>query len=814
MRRCLLFLILLASILYAEGEVVDTTQDERSSLEQKADRNRKMDNISNGRTYQTYNDETGSEQHTDWNAKDWQKYLYDQNNPENSTGTVQMLFGDSAGASKAFGGNPNAMTSDALQHDEQLKEEPSITAWTQELEAEIAAKSTKNQTTAIKLDATVDCYISRDLPIRYRCEKTNLTYGGGMGENGIKAKTECNNECFEQFACVSLNKNPEVKSEFLNELSIIKNPEDEAANTSTEDEVIISSEVDTTNDVMLDKVKFKLLINKAVETNEDTKNELPTVFVSISYFDKSKQIYIVKKYPFSQSADKTVYLSVYATKFKFEISSSSKNIQTSVGPIELLYVENSKFICPDLQDITSDNGGNFAYVCPSGNVVNFTTGYKNYTICADYGLVGGNKDGTFITRDACESVCKKSFQCYLDMATMNTELLKDFREGCIEGQSNCEKNTCKTLRLSGARILDENVFDGGQLLTQTIIGGSQVEGVKRPRILLNEEIDFQTRNAEEWKDEAFKDMIDNNRFRIATNAIGENTAPSNAFITALRTSEMSGYTKAPSMSGYWRLKPAAFDVNTGVPMKFYTVLETIIERIVFNIEGKKEKVKDKILFVKTSENDTFKPFAIRKNWARNVLLTELDEYGNEVFEQVNAIDESSVWEFKTFNTSTKQWHSHASSLNIEYFKNEPIVMDLPYKRIPLFKEMNKIIYNLPGLVRNITKTGAYETKNYDGNFDGTGETLGKYRVFVFYGENSYTYEEILNRIENEEILPIHDNLAKDLYKKNVQNDNGEFNSIVNTYQYGPMDKKTGFVQIFPSSEHIGKKGFLFIWAQD
>lgn len=62
--------------------------------------------------------------------------------------------------------------------------------------------------------------------------------------------------------------------------------------------------------------------------------------------------------------------------------------------------------------------------------------------------------------------------------------------GCIEGQSDCNLETCRSLRIAGAQVINENVFHADFEAEQTVVNGALVQGVERPKVLLKEDLDF------------------------------------------------------------------------------------------------------------------------------------------------------------------------------------------------------------------------------------------------------------------------------------------------------------------------------------
>jgi hypothetical protein len=491
------------------------------------------------------------------------------------------------------------------------------------------------------------------------------------------------------------------------------------------------------------------------------------------------------------------------------IMANEEDTKVDLKNIKLNY-EGGEYICPNQQDLSNKNAGNFAYLCPSGNITTLNKSYSSYKICEDYGVIGDNLNGTFSKRSEANAVCKKMYSCSMDINYINTSMLQSFREGCIEGQTNCEEDTCKRLRAEKNPILNETVFDAGVNPKATIVNETQVQGVTRPRILLNEDLDFQQRTAEELKDEAYKNMLDKQTYKVSKFNLDEDTESSSAY--SLGISGTNVYAGSAKRALLWRLKPSAFETISNE--KFFTVFEIVVKRNEVAETGIKENIKDKILYLKINDNsDILKPFAKKVNWAKDIITTKPD--GTKDIEHYEL--ETSVWKYQSFNSSTNSWYTHSKDLTAEYFRNEKITLDeSPFQRIKLLSDTSNMMYLFPGVLRAITKNGPYETKVYTGDFDGSGETVQKVTVYSFLKPNneSLTYKEIVEKIDNKEVLPIYDSLTFESMQQNVKDDTGEIGGNIQLYLYGKKESKTGYLRMFPNKEDVGRNGFIFIFAVD
>jgi hypothetical protein len=223
----------------------------------------------------------------------------------------------------------------------------------------------------------------------------------------------------------------------------------------------------------------------------------------------------------------------------------------------------------------------------------------------------------------------------------------------------------------------------------------------------------------------------------------------------------------------------------------------------YNLMGDLEKKRKVIWYIKTSKNtDTFKPVRI----GFDIGFGSLDENNNTVFVKT----EYGLLKDMTF--SSDNWFSMSPSANAEYFDAFIFDEGKPFWRIPVIYNMGSLLNNLPGLVHSIER-GIYDIKHYDGKFDGTGDGLLGYTIYVLYSPNILAYTEIYQKIEDEEIKPIYKMGEDYLYPKKVQADSVDSVKNIQIYQYGPADKISVDARIFPNSDDVGRKGFIYVFIQ-
>lgn len=728
-------------------------------------------------TTTTYDNASGNNNINEWTPKDYENNL--GKNLDDAVKNAKMLFDMTGNFGKAYNQNPNEMNSSVLSDD------PQVQYWDATSQDGLVASSTNSGSVNNNATGTIKCYITRDIPIRYKCEKTGFVVSKQMESDGLVAKKTCEENCYEQMPCVSLVATPTIVTTTINDI-----------NFSSQTGLILNTDKVLNSDTLIDYIEFELKVDKKQSTNIndiDIKSKL-----SISYNDLGENIDLIKDYSFDKTEEKKkISLLQYANKISIKIERASENVEVSLKNINVVFKKNSKYACADLQDMSWVTSNQFGQKCPSGKIQSFNIGSKTIQICADGPIIGDNRDGTYSELSSCQAVCKKSYECKMDMTITDTNLLQDYREGCIQGQAGCNTDTiCKNLRLNGTKILNENVFNARQEVKNTIVNSNQVQGIERPRLLLRNDVDFQTKLAEEWKDEAYQYMLTNSTYAVLKKNIGEDTEISNAYSYGINSTTSDGI---PIRSLYWILKPKSLDVGTNV--YFYNIVEVIAERYSDTSYGTKIKTRDKILYVKTNlANDYYKPFARKINYSQII---------DDISTSAETINDLSVWEYQTFNGNN--WILLNKNDYAEYMNYEALNLDKPFLRIPIVNDIKNFNTSLPGIIRSKIQVGPYETPFYGGPFLGTGETIGKYTQYVTYSKNRLTYEELFNKIQNNDIRAIYDNLTPRIYPKNVAGDSYATQDI-NVFLYGTNNKKDGYIRMFPKKDELNRKGFIFIFA--
>ncbi|MDD3466355.1 MAG: hypothetical protein PHE67_04320 [Campylobacterales bacterium] len=779
----LLYLVVALQANISAEDVNQTQEEQKSALEIYTDQKRGIKSDKTSTIERTYKSAIDTNDSSKWNSANWAQQSENNGANTGSIGKMQNFFNiDSSNV------DVNKINSFNIQNDEEAPN--NLKVWTQDFQDELASSAIRNH--GLEVGQTIKCYIARDIPIRYKCKKTQISYGGFINSNGLEARNKCESECYEQSQCVEI-KEPVIDIENIEAIEI-------------NDIVRIGEKsILLTGGTPLDKITMRLTIKDTTkEDTESTTNPLG-LYAIIKVFAYLNGTSHMLANTTTRERNLTFPINGSFEKISVVIEQKNQNTKVMADEISVVYKENGKYICPLLQDITLKNPGNYAYLCPSGRVQSFTINGSTYKICEDYGPRGDNKDGTFSNRGGCENACKEKFGCESDISTYNENVLIQFREGCIEGQDNCALETCTELRKFKTPILNETVFNATSKPTQTIVNTSYKEGTYRPKPVTDTDVDFAKKLAQEYKDKAYMKMLGSGTYTSLEANLNQDTFGNDAFGLSVR-SDLS------SASLYWQYKPSAYQVSEK-KYKHIAVVEVFAQRDDYISTIEKQQVRNRVLYVKGSSTDSFKPFAIKENAE---LTLAQDDSGPKSIENLTA-----KWEYKTFSGSS--WYHISGNNQLEYYDLNKLEIDAVIYRKKIIDDMSKIYTGaISGIVRSVVADGPYDIKNYGGAFNGTGEIISNYRVYSFLvpEDEVYTYQNFIEDIDSGEKKPFFDSLRRASYRQVVEDDGMQKEKIgadefkIKAYQYGTINKKTGFVEITPKREDVGKSGYIFIFAYD
>lgn len=749
---------------------------------------------------------------TTYNIADLNKFLSEDNNSaikldKNIGINMQTIMGGTTQANTAYTSNPNKVTTQMLQTDDNFATDESIqNGYDDETKNDILVKSMNNQyVTLLDIPDTINCYIARDISFRWECPSTNIVYGGDINSNGRSARLKCEEECYHQYNCKAIEPNMEdqieTESNFACDFQMYPNGcsyDKNFSSTKRIKNIYINFAED------FDK-NFKLTINTIDSNNENN-----------SIIQNTSGVLL------ENNTTIPINRNIKGFSLKF-IPIADNNTTLNIENISYENKNGGSWICPILQNTDLYPENNITTTCSSGNIVTLISENGTpYTICND-GLYGAdNSNGTFSTEEGCNSICKTGIACRPNTTVMSTaELAHSFREGCIEGQAACsnEAQDCKKARITHQTILNETVFNATSTGVKTVENTVAIDGVDRPRVNPIQPTgpsDFENIQREEWKDEAFQDMVSGSKYAISNIAIGEDSNASSGFRRGVSSGASYGTVNSNGVySLSWNLKPRALDVNNNVQYNLYAIIE--VELFYYGYDQNMNMVKKgkKIWYVKKDETDDLEAIKFGDNIGRyeDVNITNPDT--NETTFSSNFIaNTTATIDYKHFNPITKEWYSYNPSSELaKTFKTMSFgIHNLPYWNIPIISNIGHITNELDGAVRSVTNDATGTIRHYSGPYDGTGDGMLVYTIYVGYSETQLDYEMIFDKINSGEFQKIY-KFKEDRLYRNKPKSNSPNSNLFKIYQYGAEDSATIFVTIKPKPEDIGKKGFIYVFFQ-
>lgn len=719
---------------------------------------------------------------------DWENLSKQQGVNESITGGAQDI------ARKMYG--PSALSPDIgqitdvyINQSSEYKDNKAITGYTADFQATILENATLSSMGAKSDIDNIRCYITRDIPFRYTCSVTGIMYGGDVAQNGAKARDLCRSECYETRTCVEVTPDNSI-AKIISMMAI----------HGSSSGNILSRTLAVDKDRRIDRIEF----------TTDAKDIRAPFYVDISYIDnrdKEKNL-VVGLYSMHEDEKRVFTLGDIAKSVTLRAyTKDGITASIAVTDIQIIYKSAEKWICPTLQDISNEKPENFAKLCPSGRLHTFTKGVTSYTICEDGGVLGDNTDGTFSSEVGCKATCKDSGNCTPDISVFTTDILKNFREGCILGQANCKDEYCTMARKKNDPIINEIFFDAGSTPTLSIQNSIQVRGIKRPRISVEDDMEFEKRNAEEWKDKAYETMLREKTFNLTEIPIGQNTSPLNAFGIGTISGADYGVVGTSVRTLNWKLKPASFDVSNGKTYRLYSVFTATIGRKVWNERGERVTQRERIWFVKTSNADTYKPFYREIDiGAPGITLNNMENVEGAYF----STNEYAKRDFQGFSGGA--WHGLSESQMAEHFLTKRFDPEgIPFWTFPVVHHLGDVVNQLPGLMRSRTKD-LFEHPVYTGPFDGSADGMLSFAVATTYSETALTYKQLLDGVLSGDIPTIYHSNAPHLYPKEIGSDaNNHQSSNIQIFQYGQASKQTNYMRVFPRKNDVAKKGFIYVF---
>ncbi|MBW6487544.1 hypothetical protein [Sulfurimonas sp.] len=768
---------------------------------------------------------------SNWNIKNWDETLKGSTN--GAVGNTMLFMNDSPFLKRGMTSDTSKLTVESFNSDANASEAAS--GYTDNYNSQVKSNVVSNATyqpNQTPDQNTLRCFTARDLPFRYRCEETNLVYGGSTvaqvangevlnmdGMSGKEALNLCRENCKREVDCLEVENNPANSVVFEDKIFNF-----DSSITHTEQ----YTQLDSTKKIKY--LNFELNVS-SISNIDNSDIESPRIYMDISYINiKNQNIFLVKDVWIELLRGKEqIYVGEAINELTFSFKSLDNNTTSNMKLTSVLidYEDGSKYICAGLQDVAMLRGSEeFGDRCPSGTI----TGFNGFEICSEGVYAGDNPDGTYSDRKKCKSTCNIPKKCNVEFGSFDATIFEQFREGRIgritsDGEyTSADMNAivadvdCTNARLTKERVLNEIVFDAKNTPFQTVLNGSLVPNTDRPRISSATNLSYEIQKREEWKDSAYENMLHSGTYSSSVVGLGEETPSRFAYYINLANGAAYGNITATSRREMvWRLKPNALFYNDGNNYKLYSVVKVDIEKYYYTFTGN-QMVRDQVWYIKTSITDSFKPFMRAKDYA----TASVADIGNGKINPVLNYNNATTFNLETFNGNT--WIELSASGLAPSFATEAFAPDKYWYEYKIFDSLGEMHYALPGIIRRKeSAAGGYNTNYYIGEFDGTGEGVASFQIYTMLSPTNLTYTDLINQINaidnsnpktnqvNNYGAKIYEMVNGHSYDKFIKGDNVETNNDIEIFQYGPANNNSLKVRIKPRAADIGKNGFIYIF---
>ena len=756
--------------------------------------------IAPGKITKTYKPATGDKNVSNWTMKDYEQEELGRH-PRGRIGNTQALFGNTKIGKASQTSDFNQVTRTNLLKNKKLKDIKSINAFNSKVRSDAISKAISNNTVAInKSDEKIKCFITRNIPFRYTCTKTGVTYGGGMQEGGAAALRDCINNCYTQSDCVNVAGGA---SDLINATSL-------TAKDVDGNYVLSQNTINLNPDISTSKITISLSYKEKDKVSSSDMEKISDNITVIATMPDGTTYYLVQNLKIDEATPVNLHIGERIKSIKIAMGSYSDTLYKKgiVLKVETTQKRTQQWICPKVQDISYLPKTKFSYLCPSGKIIKVGGAFHQYTICVDGNNFGDNANGTYSNKQRCDSVCRVAYSCVSNNTIMDTKILENFTEGCIQGQANCTQKKCQLARLSGEKILNEIVFDADKKYRQTIVNSVEVENADRPKVLLRDDLDFMKRSQQEWKDGAYKNMVQSGTYNETNNMLDQDTKTQYAYGQGITSGVAYGVPGVAQRTIYLKLKPNAYSVDTDTNSYLYAMLKVDLEYFAYDINSKLVRKRDEIWYFKTSMADTF----VAKRIIKDYSMVSADSDGKPEI-SINEYARPQDSEFTaTKGNEDGSWISISNSEMAPYFKVVNFTADKIYWTYPIINTVGNLINTLPAIFHSRKDYTEASPKYYTGKRDGKAASVVKYRIYTYLSNKRLTLQEFYDKVESGEAPMIYESLNPFATPNDLHGDGMSKDNIIQIYEYGKIDKKSAFTRIRPRKNDVGKKGFIFVFA--
>jgi len=693
----------------------------------------------------------------------------------------------------------------------------------------------------------IKCYVKRSLIPKYRCPISGMEgtlYGGNPKDDSLVVKNYCDELCVSPpLGCRGANSGEQANV-------LISGSATYSAGDSQATPVMFTLPIN--DKLRIDNIRFTIRANKnnnvdwhdfelspikmryGIEYTDTKGTDHTAVFNYPTDVDLNISVVTLGALPNAKEVRVTFYPPYLMLEGAYKDEHLSDYLQdVTVSDLQVKYISDQYYFCAKDQIVFDE-----ATDCPDGKIYTTNGEDGSFKICvSETGIKGPEKSyHGFYSRQSCERSCTYREECvptfeHYDFADLKNKAAYRIDVGCVDdvGNSDCSPALCETLFASEQMPEQEAVYSPSQAVKYTVVGGSELPNVRRPKLDLAGEAvaaatgEYEDVFTETMKDAAYDNMIKSGTFNYVKQTVAQGTNPQNAYHRSVYR-DPSPY-KPPRIEIQWLVKPSSSDYN-GDQYRFYmvAVFETIYKPIsgVFitsdaystSYDQKNTPMFKDETYAALSSTEKFTPFFLKEyRWIQESNTSDFEWKENmQHFES----------RYVSYNTSSDSFISASPSAYVPYFKLQVFDRNKNWETFMVCDNLTERFTqeNIGMVFIRQEKTGstALPLKRWAGTVDtNSSGSLGRVRMYGFFTPSSQQLKasEIVKLIEDEPDKHIFFDTAR--YKSlpdEIEGDGAIKTSPIHIYLKGDTRELDGSAVINPPVQDEGKDAVLFMYLYE
>ena len=696
---------------------------------------------------------------------------------------------------------------------------------------------------------TIKCFVKRELVPRFYCpipgKEGGAQTGGSVEDDLTRAKERCDSYCkSDSYPCKEVNTGRNKNVNLTNRIDMDLTTASEYVQIVNVDEYLL-----------LKKISYDINVEFQSTTDNnvtfDLNNTRVTIPLRIEYIPQNETKYI----QYSGSMDlriesltnyitlpeipnaQTIRLRFYQPRIRatnLNYGSSVADILTSVNisNFKAQYYDDKFYFCSKNQIITTPSQ------CLNGEVLEIESGSEQFLVCSSESRTHGPEPryGAYYTSDSCNQGCVEERECVETFAHFSGDVSSPAAYkttvGCVDDPQNnsmCSVEACENkFRNHAETPIQEVVYDTARNTRMTVAGGVQVNGAKRPKILIDDESDATTKEdyeivfLNESKDQAYLNMINDRTFNYSNKTLGVGQ-PQESACRINKNFDRTGILSSGDESIYWKLKPNSKDIGNGSAQNLYKIAVT--EQVYVPASG---------MFVENGYLQS-KTMSLYKDYVYSYITPSglepfyIKEY-HELYQEGNvSAGEPSGWTGNSQH-NTKRYISYdvtsdrymeASSAETAK-KDESILFNgnKNYYEYTMVENIKSTFDTLSGgnlhYQEVVDTESSLPIKHYSAS-EHDEETSGaiiNYHLYGIYSSGILSNSDIVNKIENENDKYLVYRASRGRSNKSEIKGDGAVNNKIKIFVKGTPDNMTLSADIDPRIKDEGKDVVMFMFTYE